>query len=58
MSQTLRSPVQPDAEALNSAIRELWARAGGQLSPDEHRIYQRLVVLWAAAQQGDVASAA
>ncbi|MET9427502.1 MULTISPECIES: hypothetical protein [unclassified Streptomyces] len=58
MSHTLRSPVQPDADALNSAIRELWARAGGQLSPDEHRIYQRLVVLWAAAQQGDITSAA
>ncbi|MDN3296531.1 hypothetical protein QWM81_21260 [Streptomyces ficellus] len=49
---------QPDAAALNSAIRELWARAGGELSADEQRIYQALVLAWAAAQQGDVAKAA
>ncbi|WP_179166445.1 hypothetical protein [Streptomyces sp. CB03238] len=50
-----QSPAQlptPDADALNAAIRELWVRSGGQLSPDEQRIYQALVVRWAAAQQG------
>ncbi|MFB9393527.1 hypothetical protein ACFPM3_25240 [Streptomyces coeruleoprunus] len=49
--------VQPDAEALNRAIRELWVRSGGALSADERRIYQALVVRWAAAQ-GNVAEAA
>ncbi|MEE1753818.1 hypothetical protein [Streptomyces sp. SP18CS02] len=51
----------PDAEALNAAIRELWARARSEarpLSADEHRIYEALVVAWAATQRGDVARAA
>ncbi|MCP9959818.1 hypothetical protein [Streptomyces sudanensis] len=48
----------PDADALNRAIRELWARAEGRLSADEQRIYQALVLRWAAAQQGDVGTAA
>ncbi|URM92174.1 hypothetical protein LUW75_21945 [Streptomyces sp. MRC013] len=48
----------PDADALNRAIRELWARADGRLSADEQRIYQALVLKWAAAQRGDVGTAA
>ncbi|MFF8289159.1 hypothetical protein ACF068_08055 [Streptomyces sp. NPDC016309] len=57
-----RSPAElptPDADALNAAIRELWARSGGQLSEDEQRIYSALVVQWArTSQQGDIARAA
>jgi hypothetical protein len=49
----------PDAEALNAAIRELWVRAGGRLSPDEQRIYSALVLQYArTSQPGDVAEAA
>ncbi|GAA2508286.1 hypothetical protein [Streptomyces gobitricini] len=49
----------PDADALNAAIRELWVRAGGRLSPDEQRIYSALVLQWArTSQQGDVTEAA
>ncbi|MFD8554409.1 hypothetical protein ACFV08_23110 [Streptomyces fradiae] len=48
----------PDADALNRAIRELWARSDGRLTADEQRIYQALVLKWAAAQQGDVGTAA
>ena len=44
--------------ALNRAIRELWARSDGRLTADEQRIYQALVLRWAAAQQGDVGTAA
>ncbi|MCP9946604.1 hypothetical protein LUX12_20360 [Streptomyces somaliensis] len=51
-------PAVPDADALNRAIRELWARSDGRLSADEQRIYQALVLKWAAAQQGDVDAAA
>ncbi|MDT9683088.1 hypothetical protein RND61_13545 [Streptomyces sp. TRM76323] len=51
-------PTVPDADALNRAIRELWARSGGRLSADEQRIYQALILKWAAAQQGDVGTAA
>ncbi|MFV2121372.1 hypothetical protein ACE14D_24215 [Streptomyces sp. Act-28] len=45
----------PDADALNRAIRELWARSGGRLSADEQRIYQALIMRWAAVQQGAAA---
>ncbi|WP_175408363.1 hypothetical protein [Streptomyces sp. TRM64462] len=48
----------PDTEALNAAIRELWARSGGTLSADGQRIYQALVTAWAAADRGDIAPAA
>ncbi|GGU45385.1 hypothetical protein [Streptomyces lavendofoliae] len=49
----------PDAEALNAAIRELWVRSGGQLSPDEQRIYSALVLQYArSSPQGDVTEAA
>ncbi|MET9800216.1 hypothetical protein [Streptomyces sp. NPDC006368] len=63
MSETPFDPDLPhtdelNAEALNDAIRELWARSGGQLSADEQRIYQALVVAWARAHPGDVAKAA
>ncbi|UUS30003.1 MULTISPECIES: hypothetical protein [Streptomyces] len=54
MSKPVPDPALPDADALNRAIRELWARADGPLSEDEQRIYQALVLKWTAAQQGDV----
>jgi hypothetical protein len=47
------------AEAINQEIRDLWARSGGRLSPEQQMEYRRLVVAWAAAvEQGDVAEAA
>jgi hypothetical protein len=47
------------AEAINQEIRELWARAGGRLSPEQRMEYTRLVVAWAAASgQDEVAEAA
>ncbi|MEU0405556.1 hypothetical protein ABZ318_36205 [Streptomyces sp. NPDC006197] len=42
----------PSPEALNDAIRTLWARADEQrrsLTADEQRIYQVLVAAWAEA---------
>ncbi|WP_228981563.1 hypothetical protein [Streptomyces sp. DH12] len=54
MSKPVSDPAPPDADALNRAIRELWARADGPLSEDEQRIYQALVLKWTAAQEGDV----
>ncbi|MER7534067.1 hypothetical protein ABTX77_04640 [Streptomyces sp. NPDC097704] len=44
----------PSPDALNDAIRTLWARAGEQrrsLTADEQRIYQVLVAAWAEATQ-------
>jgi hypothetical protein len=59
------SPVRPvvrptvrSADAVNSEIRALWARAGGVLSPPEQERYQRLLVEWAAAVRADVVEAA
>ncbi|MFJ8583600.1 hypothetical protein ACIRD2_02930 [Streptomyces sp. NPDC093595] len=47
------------ADELNAAIRELWARSGGRLSPEQRMEYTRLVVAWAAASGRDeVAEAA
>ncbi|MFD4032943.1 hypothetical protein ACFWVP_21135 [Streptomyces sp. NPDC058637] len=37
------------ASVVNEAIRDLWQRSGGMLSPDDEREYQRLLVEWAAA---------
>lgn len=46
----------PSPEALNDAIRTLWARAGEQrrsLTTDEQRIYQVLVAAWAEAKDAE-----
>ncbi|APE21431.1 MULTISPECIES: hypothetical protein [Streptomyces] len=46
----------PSLEALNDAIRCLYARAGEQRRPltaDEQRIYQVLVAAWTEAVQDD-----
>ncbi|MEK9518112.1 hypothetical protein ACIOMM_06320 [Streptomyces sp. NPDC087908] len=51
----------PSPEALNDAIRTLWARAGEQrraLTADEQRIYQVLVAAWAEATQTEQGLAA
>ncbi|GHB03552.1 hypothetical protein GCM10010392_33180 [Streptomyces clavifer] len=37
------------ASEINEAIRDLWQRSGGMLSPDDEREYQSLLVEWAAA---------
>ncbi len=58
MSQSPMHHDRPDADALNAAIRELWARSGGTLSADGQRTYQALIKAWAATQQGDIAPAA
>lgn len=46
----------PSPEALNSAIRTLWVRAGEQqraLTADEQRIYQVLVAAWSDAMRAE-----
>lgn len=40
--------VRPASE-INEAIRDLWQRSGGMLSPEDEREYQSLLVEWAAA---------
>lgn len=44
--------------AVNEAIRDLWQRSGGYLTPDDEAEYQRLLVEWAAATGTGVRSAA
>lgn len=46
------------ASAVNEAIRDLWQRSGGYLTPDDEAEYQRLLVEWAAAAGTSVRSAA
>ncbi|GAA2920015.1 hypothetical protein GCM10010518_03630 [Kitasatospora cinereorecta] len=46
------------ASVVNEAIRDLWQRSGGMLSPDDEREYQRLLVEWAAAAGTSVRPAA
>lgn len=46
----------PSPDALNDAIRTLWARAGEEqrsLTADEQRIYQVLVAAWAEATHAE-----
>ncbi|MEU8679602.1 hypothetical protein [Streptomyces sp. NPDC048560] len=43
---------------VNEAIRDLWQRSGGYLTPDDEAEYQRLLVEWAAATGTSVRSAA
>lgn len=45
------------AAALNEQIRALWVRANGQLSAEDRRAYEALVVAWAAAVLGERATA-
>jgi hypothetical protein len=58
-------PTQPQrpgsvrsAAQLNEAIRLLWQRAGGTLSPEQRAEYERLVVAWADAVRAELAEAA
>ncbi|WP_307543694.1 hypothetical protein [Streptomyces sp. V3I8] len=40
---------QRSAAEVNDEIRALWLRAGGTLSGEQRREYQRLVLEWASA---------
>ncbi|MFD3658791.1 hypothetical protein ACTU45_24550 [Streptomyces sp. 24-1644] len=46
------------ASVVNQAIRDLWQRSGGYLSPEDEAEYQRLLMEWAAAAGTSVRSAA
>ncbi|WP_405392377.1 hypothetical protein OG596_33905 [Streptomyces sp. NBC_01102] len=46
------------ASVVNEAIRDLWQRSDGMLSPDDEREYQRLLMEWAAAAGTSVRPAA
>lgn len=46
------------ASVVNEAIRDLWQRSGGLLSPEDETEYQRLLVEWAAAAGTSVRPAA
>jgi hypothetical protein len=46
------------AAQLNEAIRQLWQRAGGTLTPGQRAEYERLVVAWAVAVRAEVIEAA
>lgn len=59
------SPMSPEAVTpgsvrsaaqLNQDIRDLWQRAGGQLSATQRLEYQLLVTRWAAAVQAERAA--
>ncbi|MFC9005804.1 hypothetical protein [Streptomyces microflavus] len=57
------SPMSPSsvstrsATEINAAIRGLWQRSGGYLSPQDEAEYQRLLVEWAAATGGNARTA-
>ncbi|MFC8200102.1 hypothetical protein ACFWBR_37435 [Streptomyces sp. NPDC060006] len=40
---------QRSSDEVNDEIRALWLRAGGTLSGEQRRAYQRLVLEWASA---------
>jgi hypothetical protein len=46
------------ADGLNEQIRALWLRASGSLNAEQRAEYERLVVAWAAAVEGEVLEAA
>jgi hypothetical protein len=46
------------AAVINADIRALWLRAGGRLvTVEDRRIYERLVVEWAAAVRAEQSTA-
>ncbi|MFF3611748.1 hypothetical protein [Streptomyces sp. NPDC002580] len=49
MSTTSCTDTRRSAAEVNEEIRALWFRAGGTLSIEERREYQRLVLEWAEA---------
>lgn len=53
----LPASVRSSAE-LNERIRSLWLRAGGRLTAEQRREYERLVTEWAAAVRHEVVKAA
>ncbi|MER5469849.1 hypothetical protein ABZX90_05425 [Streptomyces sp. NPDC002935] len=58
MSTTPDTDTQRSAAEVNEEIRALWFRAGGTLSMEERREYQRLVLEWAEAAPPSSARAA
>ncbi|MBA2951976.1 hypothetical protein [Streptomyces himalayensis] len=58
MIPTERSGSARSAAEVNEQIRALWQRAGGRLSVEQRREYERLVTEWAAAVRGEVVEAA
>ncbi|MCT9108185.1 hypothetical protein ACGFY3_41480 [Streptomyces mirabilis] len=58
MSTTPETDSVRSAADVNEEIRALWFRAGGTLSMEERREYQRLVLEWAeAAPQSPIQAA-
>ncbi|MFI9646416.1 hypothetical protein ACIHAA_09010 [Streptomyces sp. NPDC052040] len=49
MSTTPEPATERSADEVNEEIRDLWFRSGGTLTMEERRVYQRLVMEWAAA---------
>ncbi|MGV9562756.1 hypothetical protein [Streptomyces sp. NPDC003480] len=49
MSTTPQPVADRSADEVNEEIRALWFRSGGTLTMEERRVYQRLVMEWAAA---------
>ncbi|MCQ4211247.1 MULTISPECIES: hypothetical protein [Streptomyces] len=58
MIPTERSGSARSADELNEQIRGLLARSRGQLSAEQRREYEVLVVEWAAAVRGEIVKAA
>ena len=51
MATTPTTPDRPRSAAeVNEEIRALWLRTGGQLRPEQHSEYERLVTEWAEAR--------
>lgn len=46
-----RTEAPRTAAEVNEDIRALWTRAGGRLSTEQRREYQRLVMEWSEARQ-------
>ncbi|GGS74851.1 hypothetical protein GCM10010253_57170 [Streptomyces badius] len=57
MSPMSSSVSARSAAEVNAAIRDLWRRSGGSLTPQDEAEYQRLLVEWAAAAGGSVRTA-
>ncbi|MFD7680237.1 hypothetical protein [Streptomyces sp. NPDC060187] len=58
MSTTPDTQTRRSADQVNEEIRALWFRAGGTLSMEERREYQRLVLEWAQADSPSATQAA
>ncbi|MCX3062022.1 hypothetical protein [Streptomyces beihaiensis] len=49
MSSTPTPRATRSADVVNEQIRDLWARAGGQLTAEDRAEYEALVTEWASA---------